>query len=223
MMFGTPYLFLLLRIKFGLLFFPQLITCFLIFLVQGVHRLITLVLGFLRVIYLKNCCASPLCERGFDIESVKQFFEPFLKFFLSCPRYAAQRNVLFTPFCYNILYLEKQWTIIDWITRGTVGNGENGIRWKFTSKLCDLDFADDTALISSTKQQIQNKTTRLEEEARRVGLKVSTKKTKTTRINARNQDKIVVNEIDIEEVDEFTYLGAKVCKEGGGMKDMKNR
>lgn len=111
--------------------------------------------------------------------------------------------------------------IMDWVMRRTVGNGENGIRWRFTSKLDDLDFADDIALISSTKQQIQDKTTKLEEEARRVGLKVSTEKTKTMRINARNQGKIVVNEIDIE--DEFTYLGAKVCKEGGGMKDLKNR
>ena len=102
--------------------------------------------------------------------------------------------------------------IIEWVTRRTDGNGENGIRWRFTSKLDDLDFADDIALISSTKQQIQNKTTKLEEEARRVGLKVSTEKTKTMRINARNEDKIVVNEIDIEDVDEFAYLGAKVCK-----------
>jgi len=31
------------------------------------------------------------------------------------------------------------------------------------------------------------------------------------RINARNQDKIVLNEIDIEDVDEFTYFEAKVC------------
>ena len=27
--------------------------------------------------------------------------------------------------------------------RKLVGHGENGIRWKFTSKLDDLDFADD--------------------------------------------------------------------------------
>lgn len=56
-----------------------------------------------------------------------------------------------------------------------------------------------------------------------MGLKVSTEKTKTMRINARNQDRIVVNEIDIEDVDEITSLGEKVCKEGGGMKDLKNR
>ena len=110
--------------------------------------------------------------------------------------------------------------IMDWVTRRTVGNGENGIRWRFTSKLDDLD---DIALISSTKQKLQDKTTKLEDDARRVGLKVNTERTKTMRISARNQDKIVVNEIDIEDVDEFAYLGAKVCKGGGGMKDLKNR
>ena len=82
---------------------------------------------------------------------------------------------------------------------------ENGVRWRFTSKLDDLDFANGVALIYSTKQQIQDKTTKLEEEARRVELKVSTERTKVMRINAKNQDKIVVNEIGIEDVDEFTY------------------
>ena len=39
-------------------------------------------------------------------------------------------------------------------------------------------------------------------------------------INGRKQDKIVVNEIDLEDVDEFIYVGAKMCKEGSGMKDL---
>lgn len=113
--------------------------------------------------------------------------------------------------------------IMDWIMRRTVGHGENGIRWKFKSKLIDLDFADDVALLSSTKQQIQEKPMRMEEEARWVGLKINTGNTKTMRINARNQEKIKINGQDIEDVDEFTYLEAKVCKEGGGMKDLKKR
>merc|ERR1712030_4623 len=61
------------------------------------------------------------------------------------------------------------------------------------------------------------------EEAKRVGLKINTAKTKNMRINARNQEKIKINGQDIEETEEFTYLGATVCKEGGGMKDLKNR
>ena len=31
--------------------------------------------------------------------------------------------------------------------RRTVGKGENGIGWNFTSKLVGLDFADDVALL----------------------------------------------------------------------------
>ena len=52
--------------------------------------------------------------------------------------------------------------VMDWVMRRTVGGGENGIRWKLTSKLDDLDFADDIVLLSSPKQQIQDKTTRLD-------------------------------------------------------------
>ena len=62
--------------------------------------------------------------------------------------------------------------VMDWVMRRTVGHGENGIRWKFTSKLDVLDFADDVVLISSTKQQIQDKTARMDDEAlRRLGIK----------------------------------------------------
>ena len=35
--------------------------------------------------------------------------------------------------------------------RRTVGHGKNGIRWKLTSNLDVLDFADDVVLLSSTK------------------------------------------------------------------------
>ena len=113
--------------------------------------------------------------------------------------------------------------IMDWIMKKTVGHGENGIRWKLTSKLDDLDFADDVVLLSSTKQHMQEKSSRMEEEARRVGLKINTGKTKTMRMHARKQEKITVNGEHIEDVEDFTYLGATVSKDGGGMRDLKNR
>ena len=69
------------------------------------------------------------------------------------------------------------------VTHWLMRNGENGIRWRFRSKLDDLDCADDIALISTTKQKIQHKTTKLEEKATRVGLKVSTEKMEVMRIN----------------------------------------
>ena len=43
------------------------------------------------------------------------------------------------------------------------------------------------------------------------------------KINAKNQEGIAINGSNIDEAAEFTYLGAKVCKEGGGMKDLRNR
>ena len=45
---------------------------------------------------------------------------------------------------------------MDWVMKSTVGHGENSIRWKFASKLDNLDFAD-VVLVSTTKQQIQDK------------------------------------------------------------------
>ena len=40
----------------------------------------------------------------------------------------------------------------------------------------------------------------------------------------RNLEKIIINgQRDIEDVDEFVYLGAKVCKERGGVKDFEEQ
>lgn len=43
--------------------------------------------------------------------------------------------------------------------------GETGIRWNFTSKLDDLDFADDIELLSSSKKHIQREIDELEQPA----------------------------------------------------------
>ena len=113
--------------------------------------------------------------------------------------------------------------IMDWIMKRSVGQGENGIRWKFNSKLDDLDFADDIVLLSSTRQHMQSKTTKVDLEAKRVGLKISMDKTKIMKINSKSNVGIKINGSNVEETEEFTYLGAKLCKEGGGMRDLRNR
>ena len=46
--------------------------------------------------------------------------------------------------------------VIDLVMTRTFGHGESCIRWKFAFKLDNLDFAN-VVLISSTKQQIQDK------------------------------------------------------------------
>ena len=62
--------------------------------------------------------------------------------------------------------------------RKTVKNGENEIRYKFSTKLDDLDNADDVALISSTKQQIQEKSNNITKFAACTWLKVNINKCK---------------------------------------------
>ena len=49
--------------------------------------------------------------------------------------------------------------VVDWIMRSTTTGNKTGIRWNFTSKLEDLDFAYEIALMSSCYTQLQRKTT----------------------------------------------------------------
>ena len=105
--------------------------------------------------------------------------------------------------------------------RRTTAENNTGIRWKFTSKLEDLDFADDIALISSSRQHIQTKTDSVNETARRIGLKINSGKTQVMRINPTSNAPVTLNGKDLEEVDNFIYLGATVSKSGGAADDMK--
>ena len=113
--------------------------------------------------------------------------------------------------------------VVYWVMRRAVRNGETGIRWKFTSKLDDQDFADDLALIASTKQHIQLKTDRLCRVAQRAGLKVNSQRTKVMRINSRNDDRTYIDGEEVEDVYKFLYLGATLTKSRGRMGDMESR
>ena len=63
----------------------------------------------------------------------------------------------------------------------------------------------------------------MDAEATRVGSSINMEKTKVTRINAKNQELIMIPGQGVAQVDEFTYLGATVFKEGGGVKDLKKQ
>ena len=66
--------------------------------------------------------------------------------------------------------------VVDLATRNTWQEGDTEIRRKFTTMLEDVDFANDIALLSSTRQHIQTKTDKLAHKAGRVGLKVNVDK-----------------------------------------------
>ena len=98
-----------------------------------------------------------------------------------------------------------------------------GIQWSLTQKLEDLDFADDICLLAHTHRDIQAKTEDLQKNAGQTGLKVNIGKTKTMRINARNETPIKINGEALDEVPTFTYLGSIVSKTGGTDEDIAAR
>ena len=112
---------------------------------------------------------------------------------------------------------------IDWTMKETTKNRRNGIQWTLLDQLDDLDFADDLALLSQKLQHMQEKTSILEETAAKIGLKINKEKTKIMRINTTNTDPIKLRNEDLEEVEEFTYLGSKVNTTGGTDNDIKIR
>ena len=112
--------------------------------------------------------------------------------------------------------------ILDWTMRRTTERHRNGIRWNFTSMLEDLDFSDGIVLVSSKYEHIQNKTNRLVHNAGRLGLKLNAKKCKIMSVNTVRKDKVMIGREEVEDVEEFIYLGT-VTKEGGGTDDIKKR
>ena len=113
--------------------------------------------------------------------------------------------------------------VIDWVMRKSLREGNTGIRWRFTNKLEDLDFADDLALLSSTRRQLQLKNERLSNASKGTGLKININKTKVMRFNAASEEKVIVNGEELEDVDSFVYLGAKVSTAGGADDDITSR
>uniref|UniRef100_A0A914WYL3 DUF6451 domain-containing protein n=1 Tax=Plectus sambesii TaxID=2011161 RepID=A0A914WYL3_9BILA len=91
-------------------------------------------------------------------------------------------------------------------------------------QLIDLDFADNIALIGLTQQHLADLTTILENEAARIGLRISSSKTKVMRIGyIRSNIPVIVGQQRIEEVDQFTYLGSVIGDDGNAEHDVKCR
>ena len=110
--------------------------------------------------------------------------------------------------------------VIDWIMRKTTSSSNTGIRWNFTSKLEDLDYVDDIALLSSTKDQMQRKSNLLNTYAKSTGLKINAAKTKAMRMNTNNNQPIEIDGTAVDDIKHFIYLGATVSETVGTIEDI---
>ena len=70
--------------------------------------------------------------------------------------------------------------VIDWIMR-KITRRKRGTQWGLYT-MEDLDFADDLALLSTSRRNIQQKTNELEVHAKRTGLNINTAKAKVMKI-----------------------------------------
>ncbi|VDP47215.1 unnamed protein product [Schistosoma margrebowiei] len=90
-------------------------------------------------------------------------------------------------------------------------------------QLDDLDFADDLALPSQTRQQMQEKTNSVAAASAAVGLNIKRGKSKIVRYNTPCTNPVTIDGEDLENVNTFTYLGSIIDEHGGSDADVKAR
>ena len=112
---------------------------------------------------------------------------------------------------------------IDWIMKETTKVSQRGIRWTLTKVLEDLDFADDVILLASRYLDIQDKTGVMGIKAKSIGLDANIPKTKVMRMNAKVSKPVQLFGEDIEDVEEFIYLGSTMAADGSSDADVKAR
>jgi hypothetical protein len=105
--------------------------------------------------------------------------------------------------------------VMDWILK-TAMKERAGLEWVDGGKLSDLDFADDVALLHDSWEGMQTLTSSLEEVAKKFGLVINVVKTKIMTVgNWTSTVKIKVGSQEVEECQEFCYLGSTINNDGG--------
>ena len=96
---------------------------------------------------------------------------------------------------------------------------QHGILWN-TRRLTDLDFTDDLALLGENAKSLQSMTDNLASTAVKVGLRISTEKTKVMSVREQQPMVLKVNQQKAEEVENFTYLRSSISNKGSTEQDI---
>ena len=117
-------------------------------------------------------------------------------------------------FCFAIDFVMRSHTAIS-----------SGIAWNGNdNKLGDLDFDDDVCLINSTHEEMQEKTTVLNQQAAKISLQINKRKIETLKnLKFDNNNPAKLHYDELNKVDKFTYLESIVTANGDCLADIKNR
>ena len=112
---------------------------------------------------------------------------------------------------------------INLAMRAILTEGSIGLRWTLCTTLEDTDYADDLALLLHTEDHMQEKTRKLEDNARMVGRKINAKKTKLMYLNTERLPVIFVEGKQLDTVYSFNYRGSRTTTESGAERYIKVR
>jgi len=113
--------------------------------------------------------------------------------------------------------------ILDRVMKRVRGLRKGGIQWNMKERWENLDYADDICLLAQRFCDMEEKLKRLKEEAELVGLHININKTKRMRVNEFNTQKFRLEEMEIEEVESFVYVGSAVSESRGTEEDVAIR
>ena len=113
--------------------------------------------------------------------------------------------------------------VIDWVMRRTTEDQLRGIRWTLFDTLEDLDFADDLALLSHTRQHMHEKTRRLSKFGQQIGEQINKRKSEIMTLNVNAPAPVLLDGQALPSTETFTYLGSVVRQDGGTNKDIQSR
>ena len=114
--------------------------------------------------------------------------------------------------------------VVDWVMARVAKDADTGLRWVNGDRLRDLDFADDIALLDNTWRGMKDITSKTQAEAAKVGLAINPEKTKIMKVGKWNEDdKIVIDDREVESVDAFCYLGSLITADSSCDREIKIR
>lgn len=113
--------------------------------------------------------------------------------------------------------------LLDSVLEKTNTEAQNGIQWNISEKLNDIDYADDICLMAHRFNDIEDKLKKLSVNAMKFGLKINLKKTKLMRIGTSSTTPLKLENVVIEDVESFNYLGSVITKDGGTTADIRSR